>query len=339
MDDVRIVSVDPLADEGLLDHWLDASVASARHEFGEHHVVYSADEVRARQREVTDRRIVFVAAVEDGQMLGEGNLQASLRDNLHLANFWLSVRPEHRRRGVGSLLLQRLESLATSLGRTTFAVGSEVAAGHQDPATSFAATRGYAPALVELRSDLDVLPSSLDELLTPLEADAAAHAGGYDVLTWWDDVPEQWLDQRAHLASRMSIDAPLGELQTEEEQWDADRVREQYRIVRAQGRRLVETVALERATGRLAAFTDLAVAAHTPDLAYQWDTLVLKEHRGRRLGQLVKAANLRALLGELPDVRRVVTWNAEVNAPMLRVNRAMGFVAVGVTTEWQKVLG
>ena len=51
MDDVRIVSVDPLADEGLLDHWLDASVASARHEFGEHHVVYSADEVRARQRE------------------------------------------------------------------------------------------------------------------------------------------------------------------------------------------------------------------------------------------------------------------------------------------------
>ena len=69
------------------------------------------------------------------------------------------------------MLLQRFESLATSFGRTTFAVGSEVAAGRQDPAVSFAASHGYAPALVELRSDLDVLPSSLDELLTPLEAE------------------------------------------------------------------------------------------------------------------------------------------------------------------------
>jgi len=136
----------------------------------------------------------------------------------------------------------------------------------------------------------------------------------------------------------MSTDAPLGELQTEEEQWDADRVLEQLSVIRAQGRRRVETVAVERATGRLVAFTDLAVSAHTPVLAYQWETLVLKEHRGRRLGQLVKAANLRALLRELPDVRRVTTWNAEGNAPMLAVNRAMGFVTIGRWTEWQKVL-
>ena len=173
MDDVRIASVDVLADDGLLDQWVEAGMASARHEFGERHTVYSADEVRARQREVTDRRIVLVAADLDGQVLGEGTLQAALRDNLHLANFWLSVRPEHRRRGVGSPLLQRLESLATSFGRTTFAVGSEVAAGRQDPATSFAATRGYAPALVELRGDLD-LPPNLDALLEPLETDAAS---------------------------------------------------------------------------------------------------------------------------------------------------------------------
>ena len=73
----------------------------------------------------------------------------------------------------------------------------------------------------------------------------------------------------------------------------------------------------------MAAFTDLSSPQHTPEMAYQWDTLMLKEHRGRRLGQLVKAANLRAMLTELPGVRRVVTWNADVNAPLLRVNRAM----------------
>ena len=78
--------------------------------------------------------------------------------------------------------------------------------------------------------------------------------------------------------------------------------------------------------------------AHTPNVAYQSDTLVLKEHRGRRLGQLVKVANLRALLEQKPEVTRVATWNAETNAPMLRVNRAMGFRTVGSMTEWQRVL-
>ena len=73
-------------------------------------------------------------------------------------------------------------------------------------------------------------------------------------------------------------------------------------------------------------------------MAYQWDTLVLADHRGHRLGQLVKAANLRALRAGLPQVRRVVTWNAESNAPMLRVNRALGFEPVGRMVEWQKSL-
>ena len=40
----------------------------------------------------------------------------------------------------------------------------------------------------------------------------------------------------------------------------------------------------------------------------------------------------------LPGVRRVVTWNAESNEPMLRVNRALGFEPVGRMVEWQKSL-
>ena len=52
----------------------------------------------------------------------------------------------------------------------------------------------------------------------------------------------------------------------------------------------------------------------------------------------MKAANLRALIDRRPQVTRVTTWNAEVNAPMLRVNRAMGFAPVGTLTQWQRVL-
>ncbi|GMA88083.1 hypothetical protein GCM10025868_33330 [Angustibacter aerolatus] len=135
----------------------------------------------------------------------------------------------------------------------------------------------------------------------------------------------------------MSTDAPSGDVRLEQEAWDAERVRRSLEIARAQGRVVVETVAVAP-SGRLAGYTTLAVAQHTPDVAYQWDTLVLREHRGHALGRRLKDANLAALLARLPSVRRVVTWNATTNGPMLAVNRALGFEVAGVLTEWQKRL-
>jgi GNAT superfamily N-acetyltransferase len=348
MTDLRIVEIDALAHDdasvALLEGWVGVGLASASLEFGDRHTVYSVEEVRERQRAATTRRVVLLAALapaEDGtgeRVVAEGALHLPLLDNTHFAALFLSVHPHWRRRGIGSAVLAELERRATEAGRRTLALESDIAPNPDAAAYSFAPKHGYAAALVSTRSDLDLPDGDLDPLLADLEADAAAHAGGYDVLTWWDDVPDEWVDQRAYLSERMATDAPMGEVDVEEEVWDAERVRETFRVARAMGRRVVESVAVHRATGQAVAFTALAVAEHTPEVAYQWDTLVLSEHRGHRLGQLVKAANLRALRAELAAVARVVTWNADVNAPMLRVNRAMGFKPVGVNTEWQKQL-
>jgi GNAT superfamily N-acetyltransferase len=337
--DVRVVRIDALGDDPLLQQWVDVREESQRYAFGDRHTVTTIGEVQALHRLVTDSELALFGAVVDDELVGAARLRLHLLDNPHLGDLSLEILPSHRRRGVGSQLLRHLESVAAERGRTTVRVESDVLVGRPDPAAGFAAAHGYTAALVDLRSDLD-LPAdgNVDRLLGPLEAETASYASGYQTTTWWDDVPEQWLDQRAYLASRMSTDAPMGDLVVEEEVWDADRVREQWAIGRAAGYRHVETVAVDSATGQLAAFTDIAVADHSPTVAHQWDTLVLKEHRGRRLGMLVKATNLRALLAELPEVRRVITWNAEVNEPMLRVNRALGFVPVAVTTEWQKSL-
>ena len=70
-------------------------------------------------------------------------------------------------------------------------------------------------------------------------------------------------------------------------------------------------------------------------MVHQGDTLVVPEHRGRRLGMLVKAANLRRLVDELPETQRVDTWNAEENRWMLGINVALGFRPSGGSGEWQ----
>jgi hypothetical protein len=49
----------------------------------------------------------------------------------------------------------------------------------------------------------------------------------------------------------------------------------------------------------------------------------------------MKVANLRWLQAR-HDASIVHTWNAEVNAPMLAVNQAMGFRPVEYLGEWQR---
>jgi len=335
---VEIVSVDPFdpAHHDLFEAWVGVGEAASRADYGTHSVAWSADELRAAYGKQDDERRRAWAGVLDGEVVGQLELRLAVHDNTHRAEIELAVRPDRRRLGVGTALLAVVEQAARDEGRTVLGAKSDVAIEHENPAAGFAARHGYADELNEIRSEL-ALPLP-DGTLAAAEAEAQEHATGYEALTAWDGIPDEWLTDRALLSRRMSTDAPRGGVDLVEEEWDEARMRRDFELARAQGRRIVETVARDRATGRLVAYTTIGIARHTPDTAYQWSTLVLREHRGHRLGLLVKAANLRALLDEMPGIRRVFTWNAGENAPMLRVNRALGFAPIGTLTEWQKTL-
>jgi hypothetical protein len=81
---------------------------------------------------------------------------------------------------------------------------------------------------------------------------------------------------------------PLGDVQLEEEHWDQERVRAEYRRIAAMGRRVVDTFALHEASGVLVGYTQVQVPRESPAVAFQQDTLVMREHRGHRLGLRMK---------------------------------------------------
>lgn len=330
-----VLPLDPLdpTQEVITEQWLGVHNGIQRELFGDTGSCWTVSEMRAIHRR-GDRRRVDLVAVQDGSVVGALEVMMPLHDNHRMAMLWLSVQASARGQGIGSALLDRAERVAADNGRTTLLAETEWAHGGSDEREGWAKSRGYAIAQTTLRSR-QPLPADREALTAILEGPGAED---YVVETIVDDLPAPWFEDLALLRTRMSTDAPLGDLQTEEEAWDVERVRAQHESMRNGGRRVLVSVARHVPTGRLVGYTDVHVPTGDGTLAYQQDTLVLREHRGHALGARLKAATALRLMDELPAVASVRTWNADDNAHMLAVNRQLGYAVDGYSREWQKVL-
>jgi GNAT superfamily N-acetyltransferase len=289
------------------------------------------------------------------ETVGVCSVTLPLKENTYTAGIDVLVAPAHRRRGFGGALLEHAESVARGRGRTSLDAYHEVpleaakggtllpaksGAGGlplDEPAVAFALASGYELEQVERSSRL-ALPVS-GELLGRLESEALARSKGY-VLTGWDDsCPEDLVHAYARLKATMSTDTPIAGMAWEGEDWDVGRVRGEEQILIRGGVQSAVTAAVQRGTGELVAYTVLNWRPGVPESIVQQDTLVTSEHRGRRLGMLIKVANLRRAQARWPAARSVLTWNANENQHMLAINIALGFKPAGYEGEWQKRLG
>ncbi|MCV2393000.1 GNAT family N-acetyltransferase [Actinotalea sp. M2MS4P-6] len=344
-------------------HGIEAvSRACVRSAWGHEDTVYRAASAAARLRDQTyTRRSYFVVTPAEGvgdpsAVAGFGFALMPIRGNAHLAEIEVWVHPDQRGQGLGTLLLATAEDVAVAAGRRTLLAPTEHAgeaaaddttalvpptgAGRiraEDPLARFAQRHGYELGQGERYSVLRLpLP---DGLLDGLHAEAARAAGDdYRLVRWTERAPDELVDGLAVLFTRMSTDAPSADLDIREEPWTADRVRTYERLAAEAGRGLATVGAVHVGTGTLAAMTVVERAPDAPESLDQGDTIVLPEHRGHRLGMLVKAEMLRFLADLAPRARRVHTWNAEENAYMLAINVALGFRPEGVIGLWQKRL-
>jgi GNAT superfamily N-acetyltransferase len=300
--------------------------------------------------EYTPRRL-FVARV-GRRIVGRGVLSWSTVHDTSVSRLVVEVLPELRRRGIGSALFDHLERLAMESGRPTLqaqAVHSRVTSGERvaaasgfghlstaDPGVRFMQRRGYRLEQVKRISFLD-LPVDPHRLLALRRSAQDAAGDAYHVVNWTGRTPRRWISDLALLKSRMSSDDPTAGLAVSEEVWDDARVVDRDEKQVASGREML-TVAVEHLpSGRLVGLSELTFSHDRTRPVRQEDTLVLTEHRGRRLGMLLKAANLLTLAGENPGSSLVYTFNAEENWPMLAINEQLGFRAVGYEGGWEKV--
>lgn len=282
-------------------------------------------------------------AFDDGRLVGAAHTMVPLLDNTDKVYAAVNVPPDQRRRGVGSALVDHLVRVARSAGRPVLIVDSHfpVDAGSDHPHRRFAARHGFHLANTEMHRVLE-LPVA-DEQLAAWADEAAAEHDAYSFTTYEGDLPEQLLPSYVHLLNQLVVDAPTGDIDFEAEGLTVEAFRARRARLREQGRTTFTTVATvgDGAAREAVAHSVVGVPAEGVDEphAYQWATLVRRDHRGHHLGLAVKARNLRAVQKARPERRLVHTSNSEANGPMVAINERIGFRPVEVNAEYLRRLG
>ncbi|MDF9717649.1 GNAT family N-acetyltransferase [Nocardioides sp. ChNu-153] len=321
-------TVSPLApgDEEALRTWWEVEHASvtAQDPTAPHRTLEALRATRDAWGEFEDG-VLLAAHDEDGTMVGVAELCWPLTDNTHLVEFDVHVLPAHRRRGAGRVLWEEMARRTRELGRTTIAGEVTTPAGGDAPGVGFTEALGVRTVLVEdhLALPLPVDPAHLERL----GQEALAAAAGYDVVTWTDRCPDDLVDAFCTMRTRMNQDVPTGDADVEAVVVTPERLRREEDRRRAASYTTITAAARRVEDGTMAGYTVLVLQPGEQS-AYQGDTLVMPEHRGRRLGTLLKLTTIEVVAEEHPERTSVHTWVATDNAPMQAVNRAFGFVLV-----------
>ena len=135
-----------------------------------------------------------------------------------------------------------------------------------------------------------------------LHEEAAAVATDYELLHVVGATPDELLDGMVALHEAIN-DAPADE-GSEPDVWDVDRLRAYDETMARRRQTTYRVLARHLASGELAGMSLLCVDEFSPAIAAQEDTNVVREHRGHRLGLLMKVDMVQWIADVRPDAGR-----------------------------------
>ncbi|WP_127474608.1 GNAT family N-acetyltransferase [Microbacterium sulfonylureivorans] len=341
------------ADAGPFLEMVRIANAVCLNDAGHDYLHEDADEMLGFMQDQTDWTQRAFAVERDGVILGVVKLMVSNEPDASTVEFDLMIDPPMWGQGAEELLLAEVEREARERGLATIQTWTLHRPGqpgeHFEPPTGwgsvpardrqtvFQIDNGFTLEQVERNSVFDLTG---DFALVERMLDEAIEAAGpdYRIVAWTAPTPAEHRDGFAYAMSRMSTDAPTGGMVVDEQHWDAARVERRDARQRAQGLTVSVAAVQHIPTGTIAAYNELVIAEDHTGATSQYGTLVLKEHRGHKLGTVVKCANLLRWRGLVPESPRVSTFNAEENRHMLDINEAIGFVPASYAGAWKKVL-
>ncbi|MGX6605163.1 GNAT family N-acetyltransferase [Micromonosporaceae bacterium Da 78-11] len=263
-----------------------------------------------------ERRISWVAEddrLPDGESAIFAHVSILLLGDIGVLE--VLVRPELRRRGLGRQLVAVAARRAYLEGFSS--IGVEAIGG--TPAIAFYESLGFEREYVETRSVLNL--SGVDWLT--LGEMAGGIAPGYRVEYHPGGPPEHLL--AAYAQAKLEAQDEDDDLDLAPRSSDPQRLRDSLDTLHKRGLKPYIVLAIHEATGVVAGLTEVVIPAQHPVRADQYDTIVVRDHRGYGIDRAIKARMLFELRGAEPGLREVQTWNAQHNESMLKVNAELGY--------------
>jgi GNAT superfamily N-acetyltransferase len=270
----------------------------------------------------------WIVRQPDGEIVADGDIGIlNTPENQHLGQFGIGVLPALRRRGIARRLLREVIAVAERNARRLLITGST---SRVPGGAAFLERIGGKVGLEEHVNQL--LISDLDrDLLRRWQADPAP---GFELGLWEGPYPEENLVESVALNELMN-QVPRGDLDVEDFHWSAEHLRQMEASMAARGTERWTVYVRDKATGHIAGYTEMIWNPHKPTHLSQGITAVWPQYRGKGLGRRIKAAMLAKVLKERPQVAIIRTENADVNAPMLKINDELGFKPYRAESIWQ----
>lgn len=248
--------------------------------------------------------------------------------NKHL--FWgqIYVRPKDRRRGIATLWLNVIAKLMDDRGATVVGMSAD-----REPGHAFLKWLGAEAKLTEIESRLDF--SEVDWAMVERWVKEGQQRSPQTRLEIYDgrlpkELVPDFARQRSALLNTMPFeDLDLGKIVVTPEmiaEWEE----------RAELTHTVwHTIVTREPDGTISGMTDVEWTPYGPKQIQQQFTGVLPAARGRGIGKWIKAAMLLHAHELHPDAEWIVTDNAHTNAPMLKINRDLGFKPSRTSVDYQ----
>jgi GNAT superfamily N-acetyltransferase len=251
-------------------------------------------------------------------------------DNKHALFFNIEVLAHHRRKGLGTHMLEHITEVARNAERRLLITQTLASVPAGD---AFLEQVGARVGLESHVNQLDI--ADVDrELMRRWQERARERAADFDLGLWVGPYPEEHIQEIVDLTKAMNL-APRGDLEVEDFEVTVHHLRQQEEMMAKRGMERWTMYVRHRPSGELAGYTYVWWIPDHPLMVHQEDTAVWPKYRNLGLGRWLKAAMLEKVMGERPQVKYVRTGNADTNAAMLHINEEMGFKPHVAEKVWQ----
>jgi len=270
----------------------------------------------------------------DGQMLSWFTASAAKPSNpeyessKHLIWANWSVHRDHRRQGMGRSWIPLVLELMERHHSTTLSVGSDEDSGH-----AFLKWLGAEAKLTGAENRLQFAEVDWDMVRRWAE-EGPRRSPNTRLMVYDGHLPRELWEEYCPQLSSMLNTMPWEQLDHGDivvtpaimEEWYArmDLAGESHHVMFTR-----------EPDGTISGITDMFYAPYNPQMIGQAFTGVRPDERGRGLGKWLKAAMLLHVRELYPDLVRVTTDNAASNAPMLAINKRLGFKQYRAGSDYQ----